>query len=83
MKDVPVLICPSQVCLGPPYTRTGLRTSKLRCSSGSTPADKMSISYQADKRSEEGPADLPPDARLVANHFFNVPVKPVHTYRRK
>lgn len=40
-------------------------------------------SYQADKRCEEGPADLPPDARLVANHFFNVPVKPVHTYKKK
>lgn len=36
-------------------------------------------SYQADKGSEEGPADLPPDTRFVANHFFNVPVEPVHT----
>lgn len=90
MKEAPVSLYPSPVCLGTPLHQTcaGLRTQcfpTARLEALPDPILHIGFpgSYQADKRCEEGPADLPPDARLVANHFFNVPVKPVHTYKKK
>lgn len=90
MKEVPVSLCPFPVCLGLPCTRPvlGLRTERFPTAHLEAFLDLLlhigfPRSYQADKRCEEGPADFPPNARLVANHFFNVPVKPVHTYKKK
>lgn len=36
--------------------------------------------YQADERSEELPAELPPDARSVTNHVLNVLVEPFSSW---
>lgn len=36
-------------------------------------------SYNANSRRESNPAELPPDSRVVANHFLNAVVEAIHT----